>query len=125
MAAEMPRRRAGGAVDHRVPDPDRAPPLNLKSVRHSHDVDRIPAAAGALATDRAVAALVGVGGVAVEREAHRAAAARAFETDRHAATPRAMAFSGRCAGGRAGSRAGQIPDSRVSGKIRAPGTRTC
>src|ERR1700688_4338655 len=84
-AAEMPRRRAGGAVDHRVPDPDRAPPADLERLRHAHDVDRISAAAGALPADRAIAALVGVGGVAVERETDRAATARTLEADRHGA----------------------------------------
>src|SRR4051812_16782441 len=79
----MPLRRSGLAVDHGVPDADGAAALHLQARRVAHDVDRISAAAGALAANGAIAALIGVGGVAVERETHRAAAARAFKTHRH------------------------------------------
>src|SRR5439155_2456247 len=82
-AAEMPLGRAFLAVDHRVPDANRAPARDFKTVGNAHDVDRIPAAARALAADRAIAALVGVGAVAVEGKPDRAAAAGAFETHRH------------------------------------------
>src|SRR4029077_17958499 len=99
--------------------------LDLQRLKIAHDVDRITAAAGALAADRAVAALVGVGGWAVERELHRAAAARTFETHRHGATPRSAVFSGRCAGGRADNRAGRIPGSRILDRNPVPGTRRC
>src|SRR5579862_7831844 len=92
MAAEMPRCRAGGAVDLRVPDADRAPEFYLKCVGYTHDIDRIPAAAGAFSADRAIAPLIGVGGVAVEGETDCATAARGFEADRHGATPRSRAF---------------------------------
>src|SRR5205807_6599850 len=134
----MSRRRTFDTIDHRVPDADRAPTLHLKCARHPHDIDRISAAAGALAADRAIAALVGVGGVAVEREFDRAAAARAFQTHRHSslryqsaafAAPvtatRLPALCERiCAGGPAGRRAGQIRDSRAWGNNQAPGTKT-
>src|SRR6266436_2341421 len=104
MAAEMPRRRAGDAVDHRVPDPDRAPPFDLKSVRQAHDVDRI-----------------------------RAAAARAFETDRHGISfsarvnlPKAAAASAkRTVCGRADNPGSRTPYSRAFDKSQAPGTRRC
>src|SRR5580704_15576088 len=100
----MPLGRAFLAVDHRVPDADRTSAGDLQAVGDTHDIDRIPAAARALAADRAIAALVGVGAVAVEREFNRATTARAFETHRHGATPGSAAFSGRCARGPAGSR---------------------
>src|SRR5205814_3610526 len=64
MPAEMPLRRAFYAADHRVPFADRAAALNLKRLGIAHDVDRITPAAGAFAAARAVAALVGAGGVA-------------------------------------------------------------
>src|SRR5262252_8982157 len=92
MTAETPFGRAFLAVDHRVPCADRAAPRDLQRGEIAHDVDRVTAAAGALAADRAIAALVGVGGMAVERELDHATAARTFETDRHRAIPRSIAF---------------------------------
>src|ERR1700687_1898904 len=123
MAAETPLGRAFLAVDHRVPFADRAAALDLQRLKIAHDVDRITAATGALAADRAVAALVGVGGLAGERKLARAAAAVALERYRHGATPRSAAFSGRCAGGRADNQAGRIRGSRISHRNLAPGTR--
>src|SRR5207248_7689373 len=102
------------------PFADRAAALEFERREIAHDVDSIPAAAGAFAADRAIAALVGVGGVAVERELDGAAAARAFEAHRHGATPLSTASSERSAGGPADSRAGRIPGSRISDKSSAP-----
>src|SRR6185437_6169516 len=83
FGAEMPVGRARRAVDRRVPDAQRAPARHLKRSRYPHDVDRVTATARALAADGAIAALIRVGGVAVDREAHGAAAARPFEAHRH------------------------------------------
>src|ERR1700716_971674 len=116
MAAEMPLGRAFLAVDRRVPDADRTAALDLQRVGLAHDVDRITAAAGALAADRAIAALVGVGGVAVEREADRAAAARAFETDRHG-----ISFSARVNLPKAAAASAK---RTVCGRADNPGSRT-
>src|SRR3984885_15157238 len=75
--------RARFAVDRRVPYPERALAAHFKRVGYPHDVDCITTAAGALAADRAIAALVGVRRMTVNCETDRAAATGAFETHRH------------------------------------------
>src|SRR5262249_47982220 len=125
MPAETSFGRAFLAVDHRVPCADGAAALDFQRREIAHDVDGVTAAAGALAADRAVAALVRVGGVAVEREFDGAAAARAFETHRHGATPPSAASSERSFDGPADNRAGRIPGSRTSDRTSAPETKMC
>src|SRR5579872_17788 len=83
LLAVIPVGRAFPPIDRRVPHADRLFAAYFKSVSYPHDVNCISAAARALAADRAIAALIGVGRVAVDREADRTAAARAFETHRH------------------------------------------
>src|SRR5262245_50885461 len=56
-------------------DADRALALDLQRVEGAHDVDGVSPAARRLAADRAVAKLIRIRRVALQREAHRAAAA--------------------------------------------------
>src|SRR5665213_2703252 len=96
--------RALLAIDHRAPHPEGAPSRHLKSAGQPHNIDRISAAAGALAADRAIAALIRVGGVAVDGKAHRAAPARSVEMHWHGFTLAPAVSAGRCADGQADSR---------------------
>src|SRR6478672_8548799 len=79
----MPVGRAFMAVDCCIPYPERAFAFHFKSVGSAHDIDRVSAATRALAANRAIAALIWVGRVAVDAEPDRAAATGAFETHRH------------------------------------------
>src|ERR1700683_1500958 len=69
--AEMPVGRSLAAVDRRVPYAERAFAAHFKCVGYPHDIDCIPAATRALATNRAIASLIGVRGVTVDGETDR------------------------------------------------------
>src|SRR5262252_6478932 len=75
--AVMPVGRAFMAVDRCIPYPERGFVFHYERVGSAHDIDRVSATARALATDRTIAALIRVRGVAVDAEADRAAATRA------------------------------------------------
>jgi hypothetical protein len=81
--AVMPVGRAFMAVDRCIPYPERGFAFHFDSVGYAHDIDRVSAAARALAADRAIAALIRVRRVALDAEADSAAATRAFETHWH------------------------------------------
>jgi hypothetical protein len=57
--------------------------LDLQRPRVRAEIDGVSAASLLLAADRAVAELVGHGRMAVDGEAHRAAAAGTFKSHRH------------------------------------------
>src|ERR1700730_9222161 len=79
----MPVGRPLTAVDRCIPQPERPFAFHFKSLGDAHDIDRVSAATRALAADRAIASLIRVRRVAVDAEADRTAATRAFETHRH------------------------------------------
>src|ERR1700739_3273767 len=81
--AVMPVGRAFTAVDRCIPQPERPFAFHFKSLGDAHYIDRVSAAARALAADRAIAALIRVRRVAVDAEADGAAATGAFETHWH------------------------------------------
>ena len=71
--AVMPVGRTSMTVDGRVPHSERTFAFHFKRVGDPHDIDRISTAAGAFATDRAIAALIRVGRMALDAEADRTA----------------------------------------------------
>src|SRR5690606_8784707 len=81
-AAEAAFARTLLASDLRVEDGDILPAFDLQRVGEAHDVDRVAAAAGRLAADRAVAAHVGIGRRRLDGETDRAAMAGALEAHR-------------------------------------------
>jgi hypothetical protein len=66
VLAVMPIGRALTAVDRCIPYPKRGFAYHFKSIGYTHDIDRVPATARALAADRAIAALIRVRRMAVD-----------------------------------------------------------
>src|SRR5205085_11137347 len=87
LAAKTSLGRAFLTINHRMPFADRTTALDLQRLEIAHDVDRVTAAAAALAADRAIAAPAGEGGLAVARVFDRAEAAGAFRSQQIGFTP--------------------------------------
>src|SRR5690606_2042672 len=97
MLAEMPLCRTGLLRFTRIADfcmvnRDVFAALDLHAIGIAADVGGITAAALRLAADRAIATLVGVGGIAVEFETYGATLAGAFQL--HGSSSRKLAISG-------------------------------